>query len=113
MIERISTHLLDTTIGRPAAGIPVTLEQIAQDGSSRRIGDGVTDVDGRVGQLNADPVEAGQYRLVFTTADYFATVHGSVFYPAIAVHVLLPDTRTHFHIPVMASTFSYSTYLGS
>ena len=112
MIERISTHLLDTSVGRPAAGIPVVLEQLAA-GAVSEIGSGVTDPDGRVGQLNSEPLEPGEYRLVFDTAAYFAAVHGSVFYPAIAVHVLLPASRSHFHIPVLASTFSYSTYLGS
>ena len=113
MIERISTHVLDTSIGKPAAGIPVILELIGADGAADEIGAGVTDVDGRVGHLNRGPVEPGEYRLVFATADYFDIVHGSVFYPAIAIQVRLPTGRDHFHIPVLASTFSYSTYLGS
>jgi 5-hydroxyisourate hydrolase len=113
VIDRISTHVLDTSIGKPAAGIPVLLELIGADGATDEIGTGVTDVDGRVGQLNQGPVEPGQYRLIFATADYFTTVHGAVFYPAIAIQVRLPAGRQHFHIPVLASTFSYSTYLGS
>jgi 5-hydroxyisourate hydrolase len=112
-IERLSTHLLDTTIGKPAAGIPVTLEAISTDGTALAVGSGVTDVDGRVGQLNTASLEPGEFRLVFATADYFRTTHGAVFYPRIAVQILLPETRSHFHIPVLASTFSYSTYLGS
>ena len=85
----------------------------AADGVFVEIGGGVTDADGRVGQLNPEPVEPGEYRLIFDTAGYFTAVHGTVFYPAIALHVLLPASRSHFHIPVLASTFSYSTYLGS
>ena len=112
-IDRLSTHLLDTTMGRPAAGIPVVLERITAHGDSQEVGTGITDLDGRVGQLNADALAPGQYRLVFSTAAYFESVHGAVFYPSIAVHVLLPPDRAHFHIPVLASTFSYSTYLGS
>ena len=112
-IERLSTHLLDTTIGKPAAGIPVTLEQISPEGTATTIGGGTTDTDGRVGLLNPAPIEPGEYRLVFATSDYFHTTHGAVFYPRIAVQILLPGTRAHFHIPVLASTFSYSTYLGS
>ena len=112
-IERLSTHLLDTTIGKPAAGIPVLLEQVAADGTTTTIGGGTTDADGRVGQLNPEPIPAGEYRLTFTTADYFRSTHGTVFYPRVAVQILLPETRAHFHIPVLASTFSYSTYLGS
>ena len=113
MITRISTHFLDTGVGRPAAGLPVSLELIGADGAGTEIGSGVTDMDGRVGQLNTEPVDAGRYRLTFAVADYFTAVHGTAFYPVIAVQVLLPAGRTHFHIPVLASTFSYSTYLGS
>ena len=112
-IKTLSTHLLDTTVGKPASGIPVTLEHVAADGTSSTVGRGVTDADGRVGQLNTEPLEPGEYRLVFATAEYFQANHGAVFYPRIAVQVLLPETRPHFHIPVLASTYSYSTYLGS
>ncbi|SDO51153.1 5-hydroxyisourate hydrolase [Nakamurella panacisegetis] len=112
-IERVSTHLLDTGAGRPAAGVEVSLEQLRPDGTATAVGGGVTDADGRVAQLNAEPLEPGEYRLVFVTADYFRAVHGAMFYPRIAVSVLLPATRAHFHIPVLASTYSYSTYLGS
>jgi 5-hydroxyisourate hydrolase len=112
-IERISTHLLDTGVGRPAGGVPVVLERIASDGSGARAGHGVTDDDGRVGALNPTTLEPGEYRLIFDTANYFASVHGQVFYPRITVDVRLPDGRPHFHIPVLASTFSYTTNLGS
>jgi 5-hydroxyisourate hydrolase len=113
VIERISTHVLDTSIGKPAVGVPVVLERLAGDGAFAEIGCGVTDADGRVGQLNPEPVEPGEYRLIFDTAAYFTAVHGTVFYPSITLHVQLPASRSHFHIPVLASTFSYSTYLGS
>ena len=113
MIDRISTHVLDTSIGKPAAGIPVILELVGVDGTTDEIGAGVTDVDGRVGQLNQGSVEPGEYRLTFATADYFTAVHGAAFYPAIAIQIGLSAGREHFHIPVLASTFSYSTYLGS
>ena len=113
MIERLSTHVLDTTLGRPAAGIPVSLELIGAGGLGSTVGAGTTDSDGRVAQVNGDPLEPGEYRLVFSTAQYFSSVHGAVFYPRIAVHALLTGAREHFHIPVLASTFSYSTYLGS
>lgn len=112
-IEQLSTHLLDTGLGTPAAGVPVVLEQIAADGTVSQVGAGVTDTDGRVGRLNVDALQPGEYRLLFTTAAYFAAAHGQVFYPRIAVQVVLPAGRAHFHIPVLASTFSYTTYLGS
>ncbi len=112
-IDRLSTHLLDTGTGRPAAGVPIVLEHLGPDGTATVVGQGVTDDDGRVGRVNSGVLEPGEYRLVFSTAEYFAAVHGQVFYPRIAVQVMLPDGRTHFHIPVLASTFSYTTYLGS
>jgi 5-hydroxyisourate hydrolase len=58
-------------------------------------------------------VPAGPYRLVFDTVGYFAGVHHRVFYPRITVDVYLDGTRGHYHVPVLASTYSFSTYLGS
>ena len=113
MIERLSTHMLDTSVGKPAVGIPVVLERVGVDGTDAEVGTGVTDDDGRVGQLNREPLEPGDYRLAFDTADYFKRVHSNVFYPVITVQVRLPEGREHIHIPVLASNFSYSTYLGS
>jgi 5-hydroxyisourate hydrolase len=113
MIGRISTHVLDTQAGRPAVGIPVGLHVVAGDGSARRVGGGITDDDGRVGSLTDDAVPAGSYRLVFDTVDYFVGVHRRVFYPRITVEVYLDGARSHYHVPVLASLYSYTTYLGS
>ena len=112
MIDRLSTHVLDTVAGAPAAGIPVTLELIGPDDATTVAGAGSTDADGRVGTLNAAPLVPGHYRLTFGTEKYFAGQHGSAFYPRIVVEVTLFD-RDHFHVPVLAGTYSYSTYLGS
>ncbi|GAA2018917.1 hydroxyisourate hydrolase [Nakamurella flavida] len=112
-VERLSTHVLDTVRGRPAAGIPAVLEGVGPDGSVRVLGHGSTDTDGRVGRLNRDPLPAGEYRIVLSTGGYFAAEHGSVFFPTIAVQVLLDGAREHYHVPVLVSTYSYSTYLGS
>ncbi len=112
MIGTFSTHVLDTSIGRPASGIPVTLEYLDPDGGVATVGDGITDGDGRVGRLNSAPLAPGEFRLTFRTADYFSAAHGAVFYPRIVVHVVLAD-RDHAHVPVLASTYSFSTYLGS
>jgi 5-hydroxyisourate hydrolase len=106
VIERLSTHVLDTTRGRPAAGIAVQLLSAAGD----ELGRGVTDADGRVPQLNERPFPAGDVRLVFETEPYFGA---KCFYPRITVQVRLDGARPHYHVPVLASTFSYSTYLGS
>ena len=113
MITRISTHLLDTQAGRPAVGIPVGLDAVAEDGTARRVGGGTTDDDGRVGSLSESALPTGHYRLVFDTADYFAGVHGALFYPRITIDVYLDGARGHYHVPVLASLYSYTTYLGS
>ena len=112
MIDQLSTHVLDTVAGAPAAGVPVTLELVGPDGSTTAAGAGSTDADGRVGLLNTAPLEPGRYRLTFVTGQYFTERHGSAFYPRILVEVTLFD-RDHFHVPVLAGTYSYSTYLGS
>lgn len=112
MIDKVSTHVLDTVIGGPAAGIPVTLDLLSADGGTTPAGSGTTDADGRVGQLNPAPLEPGSYRLTFVTGGYLDAQHGAVFYPRIVVEVKLFDRR-HFHVPVLAGTYSYSTYLGS
>ena len=113
MISRISSHVLDTTSGRPAAGIPVALHLISQDGPDRLVGGGVTDGDGRIQALTDRELEPGTYRFVFDTADYFVGVHRTVFYPRITIEAYLDGSRGHYHIPVLASLYSYSTYLGS
>ena len=113
MIERISTHVLDTQAGRPAVGIPVGLHAVAGDGSVHQVGGGITDDDGRVGSLTDGAVPAGSYRLVFDIVDYFVGVHQRVFYPRITVEVYLDGARSHYHVPVLASLYSYTTYLGS
>jgi 5-hydroxyisourate hydrolase len=112
-IGRLSTHMLDTVLGRPAAGVPAVLEQLGPDGHSVTVGHGSTDADGRIAELNDRPLPAGEYRIVFGTAGYYADQHAAVFFPSITVQVLLDGAREHYHVPVLISTFSYSTYLGS
>jgi 5-hydroxyisourate hydrolase len=113
VINRLSTHVLDTSLGTPAAGVPAVLEQIDPDGSAWAVGDGVTDADGRIQQLNTDDLEPGEYRVVLSTGGYFADKHPQVFYPSIAVQFVLSGDRQHYHIAILTSTYSYTTYLGS
>ena len=112
-ITRLSTHVLDTTVGKPAGGIPASLEQIDPDGSAWAVGTGVTDDDGRIQQLNTEALAPGEYRLTLATREYFQGAHGAVFYPAVSVQFILSGDRQHYHIAVLASTYSYATYLGS
>jgi 5-hydroxyisourate hydrolase len=112
-ITRISTHVLDAVLGRPGQGIPAVLEMLGPDGSVTDVGHGATDDDGRVIRLNDRDLPAGEYRLTLSTGGYFQEHHTAVFYPTIAVQFVLPGEREHYHIAVLASTYSYTTYLGS
>lgn len=104
----VTTHVLDTARGRPAAGVPVDLETFT-DGAWRPLAHGVTDADGRVGDLGPDAVPHGRYRLRFDTAAYFA---GTGFYPEVVVVFEVADDA-HHHVPLLLSPFAYSTYRGS
>ena len=109
MIARLSTHVLDTAVGRPAAEVPVVLT--GADGTV--LGTGTTDADGRVAQLNDEPLVPGDHAVTIDVADHVARTHGTVFHPRITVHVRLDGGREHYHVPVLASPYSYTTYLGS
>jgi 5-hydroxyisourate hydrolase len=112
-IARLSTHVLDTSLGKPAAGIPAVLEQVAPDGTSVEVGHGTTDSDGRINQINRALLAPSEYRLVLATGGYFNNHHSAVFYPTIALQFLLSGDRQHYHLAVLTSTYSYTTYLGS
>lgn len=109
MIERLSTHVLDTAAGRPAAGVPVVLA--GADGTV--LGGGTTDVDGRIDRLNDEPLAPGEVSVTLTVADHLESVHGTVFHPRITVHARLDGARAHYHLPVLVSPYAYTTYLGS
>jgi 5-hydroxyisourate hydrolase len=104
----ITTHVLDTARGRPASGIPVTLE-FASDGQWTAIGSGTTGADGRLSDLvpAGFKLRAGFYRISFATAAY------STFYPRVEVTFVIENTSEHYHIPLLLSPFGYSTYRGS
>jgi 5-hydroxyisourate hydrolase len=105
----LSTHVLDTSLGRPAAGIGVVLETLDGQG----IGDGVTDADGRVGTIGPDVLDAGAYRLRFASGGYFAAQGTSAFYPEVVVVFTVADPAQHYHVPVLLNPYGYSTYRGS
>ena len=113
MIDRISTHLLNTTLGIPALGVPGVIERLETGGRWLKVGAGTTDADGRIGQLNGMAVAPGDFKITLDTADYFQAALGVVFYPSIVLNVRLDGARSHYHLPVLAGTYTYSTYLGS
>lgn len=106
-MKGISTHVLDTAAGRPAAGIAVTLE-VNEGGAWLPAGQGSTDADGRIRALTATPPRPGTYRLTFESGAY-----GNPFYPQIVVVFEVRDPSQHHHIPVLLSPYGYTTYRGS
>lgn len=105
----LSTHVLDTSLGKPAAGITVVLETV----EGQAIGDGITDGDGRVGTIGPERLEAGDYRLRFASGGYFAARGEVGFYPEVVVVFTIADADQHYHVPVLLNPFGYSTYRGS
>jgi 5-hydroxyisourate hydrolase len=99
--------------GTPAAGLEVTLSRREPDGDWTVVGQAVTDADGRVRDLTADELDAGDYRLEFATQPYFARSGLSAFYPEVAVVFSLEDPAGHVHVPLLLSPFGYTTYKGT
>jgi 5-hydroxyisourate hydrolase len=110
----ITTHVLDTARGRPAAGVPVTLEAKTEAGWAV-VGRGATDADGRLRDLApADFVlNAGEYRLTFDAGAYFSTLGADGFYTEVVVSFVVRDPESHYHVPLLLSPYGYSTYRGS
>lgn len=105
----LSTHVLDTSRGRPAEGIRIVLESL--DGT--QVGEGVTDADGRVGTIGPELLEAGDYRLRFASGSYFSGLGVEGFYPEVVVVFTIADGGQHYHVPVLLNPYGYSTYRGS
>ena len=105
-MSAVTTHVLDTAEGRPAAGVPITLEY-AVAGGWREVGHGETDAEGRCRTL-LEPEHAlltGSYRITFETR--------APFYPRVVVYFNIYDATQHYHIPLLLSPYGYSTYRGS
>lgn len=114
MPSLITTHVLDTAVGRPASGVPVRLEVEAQ-GKWRELARGNTNVDGRVTDLlPADTqLEKAVYRITFELKDYFARAGRKSFYPYASIAFEIEDPKQHHHVPLLLSGFGFSTYRGS
>lgn len=111
-MSTISTHVLDTASGRPAAGVRVTLSDA---GSGVPLGSGETDADGRLRTLLATDatLAPGVYRLRFEIGEYFARAGRDAFYPEVVVCFTVAPGEGHYHVPLLVSPFGYSTYRGS
>jgi 5-hydroxyisourate hydrolase len=110
----ITTHVLDIARGRPAAGVPVTLEA-KTEGGWRLVGRGATDADGRLRDLApADFVlSEGEYRLTFDAGAYLSASGADGFYTEVVVSFVVRDAAAHYHVPLLLSPYGYTTYRGS
>jgi 5-hydroxyisourate hydrolase len=107
----ISTHVLDTMRGMPAAGLAVSLHRRGPDGDWKAVAESETDSDGRVRALTDEELEAAEYRLEFDTRPYFERSGLNAFYPTISV--VFNYEGGHLHVPVLLSPFGYTTYRGT
>jgi 5-hydroxyisourate hydrolase len=113
-MSQITTHVLDVSIGRPAAGVPVVLAIRKAGGAWQELSRGATDGDGRLRHLLApEALVQGTYRLTFDTASYFESCNSPGFYPQVAIEFEVRDAKEHYHIPLLLSPYGYSTYRGS
>ena len=111
----ITTHVLDVSRGRAAAGVPVVLEHRQADGSWRTLSKGVTNADGRLEDLmeRGSRAQAGIYRLSFDLKSYFDAMGGRSFYPEAAVVFEITQPAEHHHVPLLLSPYGFSTYRGT
>ncbi|GAB3556233.1 hydroxyisourate hydrolase [Arthrobacter tumbae] len=110
--SHITTHVLDTGTGRPAAGVAAALHRLGPDGWEEIAG-GTTDDDGRITSLGPEALEAGTFRIDFETGTYFAASETETFFPSVSLIFELTDPAQHYHVPLLISPFAYSTYRGS
>ena len=103
----VSTHVLDSVLGRPAAGIAVRLLT-----GDEVVAEGVTDADGRC-HLTEEATDAGPHRLVFGTGAWFAAQDRDTFYPEVVLTFAVREPDEHHHVPLLLAPFAYSTYRGS
>lgn len=112
-MSQITTHILDTTKGKPAAGVSITLLQQAGN-NWQEIARGVTNADGRITDLlpKEMQLELGVYKMKFDTQEYFAQDNTMNFYPFVEIVFIVAGTE-HYHVPLLLNPFGYSTYRGS
>ena len=113
-MSAITTHVLDTSTGRPGRGISVALEYASAEGW-QLVGSGKTDDDGRLRDLipAGEAVTEGSYRLTFQVGQYFMDQGVECFFPQISITFEVKDAGQRYHVPLLVSPFGYSTYRGS
>lgn len=122
MSATLSSHILDTHLGKPAANIAVTLHRVSDNGDRALLARGTTNDDGRVTPKDWDfdssvdsnerDITTGRYTLTFDTQSYFDSQDLKVFYPEVVIDFVVSDD-THYHVPLLLSAHGYGTYRGS
>ena len=122
MSATLSSHILDTHLGKPAADIAVTLHRISDSGEATLLANGSTNADGRVSpdswqfaptlDSSESKLSHGRYTLTFDTQSYFDAQQLTAFYPQVIIDFMVRDAN-HYHIPLLLSAHGYSTYRGS
>ena len=119
-MARLSTHVLDTAHGVPAAGVRLTLHRLADDGGrDELVAERITNQDGRTDSplLSGDAIRTGRYRITFHAGDYFRTqgvpLPDPPFVDVVQLHFGIADAAGHYHVPLLVSPWSYATYRGS
>ncbi|ENX41907.1 hydroxyisourate hydrolase [Acinetobacter sp. NIPH 2100] len=108
----ISTHILNASLGQPAAKVLVKLRQEI-DHEYILLDQQFTDADGRIPVFKIDAFIQSNYQLIFEVADYFESLNTDSFYPRVSIDFKVVDIQQHYHVPLLISPFSYSTYRGS
>lgn len=115
----LTTHVLDTVFGRPAAGVEIELFELKTDGSRERVAHVRTNTDGRTDAplIPAGQARAGRFELAFHIGDYFrrqgAAMAEPPFLDVVPIRFAIADPAAHYHVPLVATPWSYSTYRGS
>ncbi len=112
-MSQITTHILDTTQGKPVPDVRVSLYRGAND-EWTELSWGITNIDGRLPDLvkNGEQLQRGIYKLRFETKDYFDKTQTPTFYPFVEI-VFDVTTGEHYHVPLLLNAFGYTTYRGS
>jgi len=112
-MSQITTHVLDTSIGKPGEGIHIELQE-QKNKDWQTIAKGITNEDGRIADLldEGNLLKPDTYRMVFHTGNYFEQLNQKAFYPIVIIHFQTMD-ESHYHIPLLLNPFGYSTYRGS
>jgi 5-hydroxyisourate hydrolase len=115
-MSAVTTHVLDTMRGEPASGVVVRLERAGD--ADHELGRATTNADGRISDFGVASLSAGIYRLVFETGAYLQAADGAsgtvkAFFPEVVVTFAADGLRPRYHVPLLLSPYSYSTYRGS